>query len=97
VTAFCCAIIKDPKIVIASAFMTAGIVIALTLYAFFTKTDFTTCGGIFAALLAELAMLGLFCFTFGPTMRLLYCGVGVITFGTYLVIDTQQMCGGKRS
>jgi FtsH-binding integral membrane protein len=86
--AFCCAAVGDPKIVIASAFMTSGIVIALTLYAVFTKTDFTTCGGVLTVACAVFILVGLFSFVLGATMRLVICGVGVLLFGVYLIFDT---------
>ena len=39
-------------------------------------------------------ILSLFSFLFGPTMRLIYCGLGVIVFGLYLIFDTQYIVGG---
>jgi FtsH-binding integral membrane protein len=35
----------DPSIVVSAAVLTACVTIALTLYAVYTKTDFTMCGG----------------------------------------------------
>jgi FtsH-binding integral membrane protein len=40
-------------------------------------------------------IFSLFSFMFGPTMRLIYCGIGVIVFGMYLVFDTQYIVGGQ--
>jgi FtsH-binding integral membrane protein len=68
--------------------MTAGIVIALTMYAFFTKTDFTVCGGTLFVIGASLLFFGLFCFLFGEVLRMIYCVCGVILFGIYLIVDT---------
>jgi len=34
-------------------------------------------------------------FTNSPFIRNLYCGVGVLLFSIYLVIDTQMIMGGK--
>ena len=39
--AFVCATVKDSMIVLTAAVMTAAVVLALTLYAVFTPTDFT--------------------------------------------------------
>ena len=39
--AFICATVKDSMIVLTAAVMTAALVVGLTLYAVFTKTDFT--------------------------------------------------------
>ena len=71
-------------------------VIGLTVYAVYTKTDFTMCGGLlfvfgFVFMTATLfaAVLG------GPTMNLGLSIVGVILFSFYLVYDTQMIVGGK--
>jgi len=92
---FVCATVKDGFIVLTAAVMTAAIAIALTLYAVFTKTDFTACGGIITVLGAAFMIFSLFSFLFGPTMRIIYCVLGVIIFGIYLVFDTQFIIGGK--
>lgn len=76
--------------------MTAAMVVALTVYALTTKTDFTVCGGMLFVVSACFLMFGLFTWVFGPTVRLIYCVIGVVLFGLYLVIDTQLVCGGKR-
>ena len=73
---------------IVAAFMTVGIVLALTFYAFTTNEDFTVCGGLAFVLGAIFCVFGLFSFLFGPTMYLIYCAIGVFIFGLYLVIDT---------
>ena len=41
-------------------------------------------------------VLSLFSFLFGPTMRMIYCGIGVIVFGLYIIFDTQYIIGGER-
>lgn len=69
--------------------MTAGIVIALTIYAMTTKTDFTVCGGLMFVLGAALLLFGIFSYFFGPTFRLVCCVFGVVVFGLYLIVDTQ--------
>lgn len=86
--AFCCAAVNDAQIVLAAAFMTAAMVLALTFYALTTKSDFTVCGAMLFVVSACFIMLGLFSWLMGPTMRLVYCTLGVILFGVYLVIDT---------
>lgn len=93
--AFCCATVKDGLVVLAAAAMTAGIVVSLTVYAVFTKTDFTACGGVLSVLGGAFMIFALFSFMYGPTMNLIYCIIGVIVFGIYLVFDTQYIVGGK--
>ena len=76
--------------------MTAGIVIGLTFYAFRTKKDFTFCGGMMWVLGSAFIVFGLLMMFMGPTARLIYCLLGVILFGVYLIIDTQMVIGGRR-
>lgn len=71
--------------------------VALTLYAIFTPSDFTIKWGIVVVILMAMIMLGIFSiFAWAPFLRTLYCSLGVILFGIYLVIDTQLIIGGKR-
>lgn len=94
--AFCCAAVKDPELVMSAAFMTAGIVCGLTLYAMTTKHDFSVLGGMLYVIGSAMLIFGLFSYLLGPTVRLIYCFLGVILFGFYLVFDTQLILGGKR-
>lgn len=88
IVAFICSA-TDPHIVLAAAAMTAAIVVALTVYAFTTKTDFTVLGGFFFIFGAVMLMLGLFTLIFQwPALNMVYCSLGVILFGLYLVFDT---------
>lgn len=34
-------------------------------------------------------------FTSSPFLRNLYCALGVLLFGIYLVVDTQMLLGGR--
>ena len=86
--AFTCALVNDPKAVLGASFTTAGIVIALTVYAMTTKTDFTVCGGTICVIGVIFLFFGFFSFTFGPSMRLVYSLLGVAMFGIFLVFDT---------
>jgi FtsH-binding integral membrane protein len=76
--------------------MTTAIVVACTIYAFKTETDFTTSWGIIIVI--SVAMLVLFfmsLFITSPFLHKLYCFLGVILFGIYLIVDTQSIMGGK--
>lgn len=67
---------------------------ALTLYAIFTKTDFTTCGGILVVMLAALFIGGIISiFVKNKWLQLGLSIAGVIVFGIYLVYDTQLTIG----
>ena len=88
IVAFCCAAVGDPLTVLTAAFMTAGMVLGLTLYAITTKKDFTVCLGMLWVIGSVFLVFSLFSIFFGPTMRMFYCIIGVILFGIYLIVDT---------
>lgn len=91
------------QIVIIAAIMTfgnlthyLGIVAALTLYAIFTRTDFTIKWGIVIVIFMAMLFLGIFSWiAWTPFLNILYCSLGIILFGIYIVIDTQLIIGGK--
>lgn len=84
-------------IVLTAAIMTLGITLSLTLYACTTKSDFTMSGGILFVLLTAFILFGLFAWFSGSRiMNTLYCTLGVILYGIYLIYDTQLLIGGKR-
>ena len=96
---FICAVVASNngnQIVIVAALMTLAIVLSLTLYAIFTRTDFTTMWAILVVFIMALIMLGIFTWiAWTPFLENLYCCLGVFVFGLYLVIDTQLIIGGK--
>jgi hypothetical protein len=72
------------------------LVLACTLYAFTTQTDFTTSWGIIIVLMSAMFCLAIVSiFTSSPFINNLYCAIGVILFGLYLIIDTQMLLGGR--
>merc|ERR1711973_885423 len=76
--------------------VTAAIVLALTIFAFQTKIDFTAMGGILLAVLLCFVIFGLIAafFPASRTLRLVYASIGCIIFSIYIVYDTQLMMGG---
>eukprot|EP00088_Acartia_fossae_P063136 TRINITY_DN7676_c0_g1_i3.p1 TRINITY_DN7676_c0_g1~~TRINITY_DN7676_c0_g1_i3.p1 ORF type:complete len:244 (-),score=41.44 TRINITY_DN7676_c0_g1_i3:224-955(-) len=77
--------------------VTAAVVLALTLFAFQTKIDFTAMGGVLLAVLVVFILFG-FIAIFLPqtrTLRLVYAAIGAIIFSLYIIYDTQIMIGGK--
>jgi FtsH-binding integral membrane protein len=77
--------------------MTLAIVSSLTIYAIFTKTDFTIKWGIVIVIAVAMLILGIVSiFAWSPFLDNLYCCFGVILFGIYIVIDTQMIIGGHR-
>jgi FtsH-binding integral membrane protein len=82
-----------PATVIASAVMTFGIVLSLTVYAFNTEKDFTVYGGMLYVVLCLFVIIGFFTIFFGFFFNLIYCALGVLLFSLFLIIDTQMMMG----
>ena len=87
IVAYVCAMVKQAEIVFLAVCLTTGIVLGITLYAFVTDSDFTTCGGSAFVLGSLLLVMGLFSLFFGPKFYMVYCFFGVLVFGFYLLID----------
>lgn len=76
--------------------ITAVVCLALTLFAFQTKWDFTVMGGVLTVAVVILFLFGILCIFFrSQTMSLIYASLGALVFCVYLVYDTQLMMGGK--
>ncbi len=85
----------NPEIVLIAATFTATVAVALTIYAFTTKNDFTASGGALAIFLSVFLLLGVMLLFFNtPVAATCYSGIGVIVFGFYLIYDTQLVVGG---
>jgi len=68
--------------------MTLGITAALTVYALTTKTDFTMMGASLFIFGFALLLFGIIlCFFDSPVLHIVYCTIGVIFYGFYLVYD----------
>lgn len=81
----------ESRIVLQAVLLTAGIFIALTLFACQTKYDFTSWmpylfGGVWA-----LIMFGFMAafFPYNSTVELLYSGAAALIFSAYILVDTQ--------
>eukprot|EP00794_Sanderia_malayensis_P003644 gene3644-4161_t len=82
--------------------MAMGIVavvsLAITIFAFQTKYDFTMMGGcLFVALIILLCFGFLTIFFYSRIMSLIYACLGALIFAMYLVFDTQIMMGGGKA
>lgn len=91
----CCALVKDTQIVLCAAALTAAVTVALTIYAFTTKTDFTWCGGLLFAGVCILIVTGIlgWIWRFNRFTYILYCAGGVFVYSIYLIYDTQLISG----
>lgn len=76
--------------------ITAAVCLALTLFAFQTKYDFTMCGGFLLVSVVILLIFGIVAiFVHNRIVSLVYASLGALIFSMYLVYDTQLMLGGK--
>lgn len=88
--------VTNPKIVFMAAFMTGGIVIAVTIYAYTTNKDFTIENSLYFILGSGLIMLTLFSiFSDNKFIHILMCVFGVSLVGIYIIYDTQLIIGKK--
>jgi FtsH-binding integral membrane protein len=79
-----------------AAFMTAGLVLGLTVYAYTTTSDFTTSGAALFSIFVVVFMFGIFSALYQDNvMRIFYCAISIILFSFYLIYDTQLIMGGK--
>merc|ERR1712157_250571 len=91
------AMLYDTQIVIMALCTTALVVAGLTAYAFQTKYDFTTFGGILFCSLFCLFGFGIMTmFIQNHVMGIMYSSVGALIFSCYLVFDIQLLMHGKR-
>lgn len=85
--------------VVASVAVTVAIFVTMSLYACFTKTDFTGMQPFFFALIMCFFMFGLMlmilrlCGVYSPFLYAVYNLMGVIIFTFYIVFDTQRILG----
>jgi len=90
----CC--FTHPSVVYTAGTMTLVVCLALTIYAFTTKQDFTKMGGMLFVLLAVFLVATIFMiFVKTPLVRMIYNIIGVLLFGFYLVYDTQLIMANK--
>jgi hypothetical protein len=76
--------------------ITAVVTLALTVFAFQTKWDFTMMGGMLFVLVIVLFCFGLLAAIIqSRILSLVYASIGALIFSAYIVFDTQMMMGGK--
>ena len=68
--------------------------LALSIYAWTTKTDFTVLGGLLFVALLCLPIVGFIGFIFdSKILHLVYSYLGVLLFSIYIIYDTQLIIG----
>eukprot|EP01138_Halocafeteria_seosinensis_P016053 gb/GECG01016381.1/.p1 GENE.gb/GECG01016381.1/~~gb/GECG01016381.1/.p1 ORF type:complete len:295 (+),score=20.21 gb/GECG01016381.1/:1-885(+) len=74
--------------------LTISVFLALTVFAWQTKTDFTAASGLMTSFLALLLFTGILSL-FIPSLRLVYASLGALLFSGFIVFDTQLILGGE--
>lgn len=76
--------------------ITAVVCLALTLFAFQTKFDFTALNSILFVAMIVFLLFGIIAMIWkGKIITLVYASLGALLFSVYLVFDTQMMMGGN--
>lgn len=90
----CITAMYDPTTVFIAAVLTAAIVVALTIYACTTKSDFTVCGGLLFTALMALIIASIFTIFFrNRILQIIISAISVVVFSVYLIYDTQLILG----
>jgi FtsH-binding integral membrane protein len=88
----CVCAIFEPVVVLTALACTFAVTGSITLYACYTKTDFTFMGGFIASSLTLLVSFSFMVFIF-PVLNALVCIFGVLLYSLYLLYDTQMIMG----
>ncbi len=86
----------NPRIVLMAAAMTCAITIALTVYAWTTKTDFTVCGSMLFIASCCLLIMGIFAMFF-KFLHVVVATLGIFIYAIYIIYDTQLLIGNKEN
>ena len=88
--------IYERRSVFMAAVLTATVVVALTIYAFTTESDFTICGGFLFALVAVLLVASIMAiFIRNRYLQLAISVLAVLVFSIYILYDTQLIIGNQ--
>ncbi|XP_077176773.1 protein lifeguard 3-like [Paroedura picta] len=91
----------DTKAVLLAMVITAIVTIAVTIFCFQTKVDFTSCTGLFCVLGIVVMVTGIvtaivLSFQYISWLYMLYASIGAIVFTLFLAFDTQLVLGNRR-
>ncbi|TTI92378.1 Protein lifeguard 3 [Bagarius yarrelli] len=91
----------DTKSVFLALGITALVCIAVTVFCFQTKVDFTKCGGLFCVLGIVMFVTGIITaivlsFKYIPWLHMLYAAIGAIVFTLFLAYHTQLLIGNRK-
>ncbi|AWP12888.1 putative protein lifeguard 3-like [Scophthalmus maximus] len=90
----------DTKAVFLAMGITALVCIAVTVFCFQTKVDFTSCGGLLSVAAVLLMIIGIvtaivLSFQYVPWLHMLYAAIGAIVYTLFLVYNTQLLIGNR--
>uniref|UniRef100_A0A3Q3IKF6 Transmembrane BAX inhibitor motif containing 1a n=1 Tax=Monopterus albus TaxID=43700 RepID=A0A3Q3IKF6_MONAL len=91
----------DTKTVFLALVITAIVCIAVTVFCFQTKVDFTKCQGLFCVLGIVIFVTGIITaivlsFKYIPWLHMLYAALGAIVFTLFLAYHTQLLIGNRK-
>ncbi|XP_043987812.1 protein lifeguard 3-like [Gambusia affinis] len=90
----------ETKAVIIAMGITGVVCIAVTVFCFQTKVDFTSCGGFLCIAAVLLMIIGIvtsivLSFQYVPWLHMLYAAIGAIIYTLFLVYNTQLLIGNR--
>uniref|UniRef100_A0A3B4YA46 Transmembrane BAX inhibitor motif containing 1 n=1 Tax=Seriola lalandi dorsalis TaxID=1841481 RepID=A0A3B4YA46_SERLL len=90
----------ETKAVFLAMGITAVVCIAVTIFCFQTKVDFTSCGGLLCIAAVLLMIIGIvtaivLSFQYVPWLHMLYAAIGAIVYTLFLVYNTQLLIGNR--
>ncbi|XP_070694842.1 protein lifeguard 3-like [Pempheris klunzingeri] len=90
----------ETKAVFVAMGITAVVCIAVTIFCFQTKVDFTSCGGFLSIAAILLMIIGIvtaivLSFQYVPWLHMLYAAIGAIIYTLFLVYNTQLLIGNR--
>lgn len=90
----------ETKIVLIALGISAGVCLAISVFAIQTKIDFTLCRGCLCVFSLIFMVFSIACliigikYGFNETLDLVYSCIGALLFSMYLLVDTQMIVGG---
>ncbi|CAB1457524.1 unnamed protein product [Pleuronectes platessa] len=90
----------ETKAVLLAMGITALVCIAVTIFCFQTKVDFTSCGGLLSVAAVLLMIIGIvtavvLSFQYVPWLHMLYAAIGAVVYTLFLVYNTQLLIGNR--
>ncbi|XP_029314969.1 protein lifeguard 3 [Cottoperca gobio] len=90
----------ETKAVFLAMGITALVCIAVTIFCFQTKVDFTSCGGLLCIASVMLMIIGIvtavvLSFQYVPWLHMLYAAIGAVIYTLFLVYNTQLLIGNR--